>query len=1362
MSDSVLTGTNSGDTLNGSAGSNVINGGAGNDTIDGGGGDDRLNAGSGADTLIYRLSENLTIEGTADRYTGGSGVDTVQLVFTRDEWASQEVQDQINAYLTHLAAATNPTTGEVSNATASDFTFHFEIGDKSSTLTVSMIENVEWLVQPALSVENASGSGDDPISLDIAAGLTDPDGSDSLTITISGVPDGWTLSAGEAVAGHPGTYVLSAEELAGLKITPPAGTVETIALTVTATATESSTGATTSTSTSFIVSVSQSDAVQGRVIDGYIVDATVFADADNDGVLDTGEASTTTDATGNFTLIGGSGPLVMFGGTDISTRLPFEGVLRAPAPDGVTNPVITPLTTLIAELVDQGQTLAQATGNVVSALGLVGTIDGEAINLLTLDPVVVAAGGGVDGDVAAQVLAAGIQVQNAIVQISALLAGAGATDAENAVVSELANLVAAGTTVDLASATTMETLVNDSANTATGVDSSDINAVAADAAAVVAASNGEIDAALDSTATGVDLLTDLAQVAVVAQGGTVTDALDDAGSSNDSDVIDDTFTDTLVESIPDAVVGDVSGGQNGTPGDDTMVGTAGNDLMDGLAGNDVLFGLEGWDTLRGGAGDDTLNGGATADLLTPASFLDLDRADYSTAIAGVEVNLTDGKAYDDGYGDVDTLIGIEGVTGSNYADMITGSDTFFEFYIGGEGNDTIHGGLGNDRAIYSAATGAITVNLGSGDADNPNDEGTVDGNSSSVGIDTLTGVEQVRGTEFADTFTVLGFISSSQVGGFNSTFNSLEGHGGNDTITGNGNTRVSYQLASEAVTVNLVAATPGVGGSSGTGVGGASVGTDTFSGVSQVQGSAFADTMTGGTATTTQQFEGRGGDDSFDGGSGFDIARYAFDGAISTGLTVNMAAGIVTGDSVLTGTDELRSIESIQGSVLGDVYDATGYGAIGALNVSNSHGTFNEFEGMAGNDTVIGNGNTRVNYISAREGVTVDLDSTNATNASGVTLVNGVAMVGGNVVVGSAVGGASVGTDTINGGVVQIRGSNFDDSLTGTNNVVFVGGNPTFPYTEFYQGRAGDDTIIGGGGPDHAAYNEDPTAAGIVVDMATIDPDTLLFNPARGTVSGDSWIGNDVLIGIIVVRGTNFADTYDATLFDSGLPGLGTFNGFEGGGGDDTITGNTNTRADYFNAGSAVTAVFSAPGVGVADGLSTGHDTFTGGVRSIRGSIFADSMTGAGGNESFEGRDGNDTLIGGAGNDTLNSGNGNDSMTGGIGADIVNADGTGSDTIIFGNIDEFGDAIHNFNAGAGGDVLKISDLLDVSTDYADGAGGALADYVQIIAGGGGHGVLQIDTDGAAAGATWQTLATFIGGSSLSLQTLLDNNNILVS
>ena len=70
--------------------------------------------------------------------------------------------------------------------------------------------------------------------------------------------------------------------------------------------------------------------ISGKVIDGYITGATVFMDKDGDGVLDANEVSTTTDNDGDFTL-SGEGSLVATGGTDISTGLAFDGVLKAPS-----------------------------------------------------------------------------------------------------------------------------------------------------------------------------------------------------------------------------------------------------------------------------------------------------------------------------------------------------------------------------------------------------------------------------------------------------------------------------------------------------------------------------------------------------------------------------------------------------------------------------------------------------------------------------------------------------------------------------------------------------------------------------------------------------------------------------------------------------------------------------------------------------------------------------------------------------------------------------------------------------------------------------------------------------------------------
>jgi Ca2+-binding RTX toxin-like protein len=80
------------------------------------------------------------------------------------------------------------------------------------------------------------------IALNIAAALTDLDGSETLSISISGVPAGAVLSAGTNQGN--GTWVLTPAQLSGLRITPPVNSDADFVLTVRATATESNGGAT--------------------------------------------------------------------------------------------------------------------------------------------------------------------------------------------------------------------------------------------------------------------------------------------------------------------------------------------------------------------------------------------------------------------------------------------------------------------------------------------------------------------------------------------------------------------------------------------------------------------------------------------------------------------------------------------------------------------------------------------------------------------------------------------------------------------------------------------------------------------------------------------------------------------------------------------------------------------------------------------------------------------------------------------------------------------------------------------------------------------------------------------------------------
>ncbi|WP_315828496.1 beta strand repeat-containing protein [Bradyrhizobium sp. SZCCHNG3015] len=598
------------------------------------------------------------------------------------------------------------------------------------------------------------------------------------------------------------------------------------------------------------------------------------------------------------------------------------------------------------------------------------------------------------------------------------------------------------------------------------------------------------------------------------------------------------------------------------------------------------------------------------------------------------------------------------------------------------GNDWLDGGDGFDRAVYTDATGPVTVNLAAGTA-----------SGAGVGSDTLISIEAAVGSDFADTFDATGFTGWSTQPGVALGQSAFEGRGGDDVITGRINdlgqslTRVEYLSASAAVTVDLAART-GHGTLAGDA---AHVGNDTFTNALQgVFGSAYNDTIYGSNnaAFTYEVFEGRGGDDYIDGRGGYDMVAYNNDPTTTSGITVHLAAGTVTGDGSV-GTDTLRDVEAVRGTNFDDLFDATGYGVAGALNVSSTNGTFNDFSGAGGNDTITGNGNTRLNYSGAQAAVTVDLQITTGTAVT---------------VAGTATG-TTEGTDTFTG-VNAVQGSVFADTLLGSN------------YNNNFTALGGDDYIDGRGGFDTAIYNNLNTVTGGVA-----------VNMAAGTVTGDASTGTDTLRNIEAIQGTGYADSYDATGYgQAGALNVstsnGSFNQFEGLGGDDSVTGNGNTRVVYSNATGGVTITIGAGGAGSASGdASTGHDTFTGGVNSAIGSSSADSYDASGFNagfNSFQGNGGNDTITGNGSTQAQysNATSGVTITIGAGGAGSASGDGSvGSDIFVSGVNSAVGGNLNDtYNASAYGAGLFNSFQGNGGNDTITGNGNTQAQYGNATAG----------------------------------------------
>ena len=97
---------------------------------------------------------------------------------------------------------------------------------------------------PNLSVHAAASVQDTAIPLVITAGMATTDAAETLSVTITGVPGGASLSAG--IHNEDGSYTLTAAQLTGLTLTPPAHWSGSLNLDVTATTTENGTTATTS------------------------------------------------------------------------------------------------------------------------------------------------------------------------------------------------------------------------------------------------------------------------------------------------------------------------------------------------------------------------------------------------------------------------------------------------------------------------------------------------------------------------------------------------------------------------------------------------------------------------------------------------------------------------------------------------------------------------------------------------------------------------------------------------------------------------------------------------------------------------------------------------------------------------------------------------------------------------------------------------------------------------------------------------------------------------------------------------------------------------------------------------------------
>lgn len=305
---------------------------------------------------------------------------------------------------------------------------------------------------------------------------------------------------------------------------------------------------------------------------------------------------------------------------------------------------------------------------------------------------------------------------------------------------------------------------------------------------------------------------------------------------------------------------------------ENVVATAFADKLTGSAMANELHAGDGADTLDGGGGDDLLDGGDGIDTLL-----------FATATGGVTVDLAAGTSTGQGS---DTLIGIENVTGTAFADSLAGSDADNRI-IGGAGDDIVLASLGADYLDGGAGTGdtlsfaalpslpdfvGVTFDLS-----------LVVAQDSGYGSYTVRGFENLVGTAFDD------FIAG------NALANVIHGGDGYDTLDGGGRDDTLH----------------GEGG-------------DDY-----LFGNIGNDTLNGGDGDDI--LVGFSGNDILNGGAGIDFADYS-----QTFSRVKVDLAITgTQNTVGAGTDALSGIEGIVGTfyddmLLGDGGDNILIGFIGS------------------------------------------------------------------------------------------------------------------------------------------------------------------------------------------------------------------------------------------------------------------------------------------------------------------------------------------------------------------------------------------------------------------------------------------------
>ncbi|MEP6067833.1 MAG: calcium-binding protein [Paracoccaceae bacterium] len=572
----------------------------------------------------------------------------------------------------------------------------------------------------------------------------------------------------------------------------------------------------------------------------------------------------------------------------------------------------------------------------------------------------------------------------------------------------------------------------------------------------------------------------------------------------------------------------------------------------------------------------------------------------------------------------------------------------------------------------------------------------------------------MSGTNFGDSFSITqiqdGFLNF--VGG--------EGNDSYDINLNGGTVRISYFASETGIVANLAT---GIVSNDGLGGQDTLVLSGTASGQFELMGSSFSDSIIGSDADDV--FISLEGNDTIEGGVGFDLLRYDRDG-VEVGINADLEIGTVQGNWFdQSFTDFVSDIEEIHGS---DVGNDTIWGDAAA----------NQFLGMAGNDSLAGRGGDDTilggegdDTVLGNEGADLLEGGKGRDQVFGADGNDTILGDDGNDVLGGATGEDSLlggdGHDTLFGGDDNdtLDGGDGNDSLSGGNgdDTLDAGlGWDTISGGEgndMILGSAGRNKLFGGAGNDTLYGGEDEFEE---INGGTGD-DLIIASEGGDSLRGDA--GNDTVdysgagsaVTVKLHKDTAVSATYEdniqgvenviGTDFDDKLVGDIGDNELWSGAGNDTI--NNLGGNDTIHTGTGEDFV-----LGSSDGeqviLGNGDDVARtrGGNDLIEGGEGNDTLAGNGGEDTAFGGDGDDTFFMGSQNDTAFGGAGADTINGGFNADVL--DGGADDDRVRGEagMDQLngGDGNDLLVGGANADTFWFFDTdatgVDRITDFQDG------------------------------------------------------------